>query len=164
MGGMPQTAGAQTPPPQPQPEQSAPPTPTPDELFARNSAYAQPPGPNGYMTQLHPNDEVRFQDWVKQSKAPFDPSPKADYDLRGFWRALQVGDPVARSAVNANDGKVHLTDHFKTPYHESFSRESQWATSAAPTWNEKDQLVLPNGEIVFDEPAVTRARQEQEQK
>ena len=47
---------------------------------------------------------------------------------------------------------MHFPDFWKTPYHESFSAESQWADPAkAPKWNAQDQLVLPDGTVVFDE-------------
>jgi hypothetical protein len=124
------------------------------EIFKRNSAWAKPAGKDGYLTKLSAEDEVKFMDWVKESKAPFDPSAQADYDMRGFWLGLVNGDPRARTDVNANDGKLHFTDYWKTPYHESFSAESKWAVPGkAPTWNDLDQLVTPDGIVVFDERA-----------
>jgi len=94
-----------------------------------------------------------FRSWVGTNKIPFDPTEaNADYDMRGFWKALQVGDPMALTAVNPNDQQIHFPDYWKTPYHQSFSAESQWADpEKAPRWNEKDQLILPDGTVVFDE-------------
>lgn len=109
------------------------------------------------MTSLPAAQEQAFQKWVQQNNVPFDPSPTADYDMRGFWKGLTSGDPHAKTATNANDGKLHFTDFWKTPYHESFSAESQWATDGAPKWNEKDQLVAPDGKVVFDERAKAKS-------
>lgn len=123
--------------------------------FARNQAWAKPAPPGGYLTTLKPDEETKFQAWVAANNAPFDPSPQADYDMRGFWRGLTNGDPRATTAVNPNDHKMHFPDVWKTPYHQSFSAESQWAIPGkAPTWNDKDQLVTPDGKVVFDEPAI----------
>ena len=74
--------------------------------------------------------------------------------MRGFYKAMLAGNSMATSAVNPNDQKLHYPDYWKTPYHKSFSNESQWADPAkAPRWNEKDQLVMPDGTVVFDERA-----------
>jgi hypothetical protein len=66
--------------------------------------------------------------------------------MRGFWQSGGGG-----TAVNPNDNMLHFPDTYKTPYHQSFSAESQWALPNAPTWNSQDQLVTPDGRIVFDE-------------
>lgn len=113
--------------------------------------YRSPAPFTSYTTSLHPADELRFQQWVTKNKVPFDPAPTADYDMRGFWRGLMTGHPAAHQTPNANDGLMHYPDHWKTPYHESFSAESQWATPQAPQWNEQDQLVDPQGRVRFDE-------------
>lgn len=121
-------------------------------VLARNMAYAVPQA--SYQTTLDPQTEAAFQDWVKTNHVPFDPSPQADYDMRGFYQGLMSGDQNASTGVNQNDGKLHFSDYWKTPYHKSFSNESQYAIKdKAPAWNDKDQLVLPSGEIVFDERA-----------
>lgn len=131
--------------------------PSPKQILSRNMAYARP-NAGGYMTQLSPDEERAFQTWVRKNNVPFDPSPYADYDMRGFFKGLISGDPHASSGVNQNDNRLHFSDWWKTPYHMSFSRESQWATPNAPSWNEQDQLVLPNGTIVFDERALAKSR------
>lgn len=127
-----------------------------DDFYERNKQWAQPAPAGGYLTKLSPKDETRFQNWVKLNRVPFDPSPNADYDMRGFFQALQAGDKRAATAVNANDNQMHFPDYWKTPYHQSFSAESKWATKGAPTWNEQDQLVTPDGAVVFDERAQNR--------
>lgn len=129
---------------------------SPNDIFARNQQFAKPAPQEGYFTRLDPNQEESFQRWVKDNSVPFDPSPQADYDMRGFYKGLSSGDPRAASGVNANDGRMHYTDHWKTPYHESFSAESKFALPTAPRWNEKDQLVTPDGRVIFDERAARR--------
>lgn len=126
------------------------------DVYQRNMQYAV--SAPSYLTTLPPADEAKFQAWVQQNRVPFDPSPQADYDMRGFYKGLMAGDSRATTGVNANDGKLHFGDYYKTPYHKSFSSESKWATAAAPTWNDKDQLVLKNGAVVFDERQAMRDR------
>ena len=127
-----------------------------DEYYARNSKYARPA--DSYQTQLSSDEEAEFRKWAKKNKVPYSDSKKADYDMRGFWKAAKTGDPRAASGINANDGRMHFSDYWKTPYHESFSVESQWATPMAPRWNEEDQLILPDGSIVFDERAKAKRK------
>lgn len=126
------------------------------DMFARNAPYVAP-GQHVYNTPLPMGDEVQFRNWVKQNKVPFDPEAKvSDYDMRGFWQALQQKDPRAQSAVDPNDGRLHYPDYWKTPYHRTFSNESQWATPNAPRWNDQDQLIAPNGQVLFDDRAQGR--------
>jgi hypothetical protein len=118
--------------------------------YSRNQGYAQSAA--SYATTLSPTDEKKFLSWLQSNDVPFDPKEKVtDYDMRGFWQALQTNDPRATTAINPNDRQIHYPDYWKTPYHKSFSRESKWARAGAPSWNDQDQLVLPNGKIVFDE-------------
>lgn len=129
------------------------------EAFLRNVQWAlAQPKDHGYATQLEPHEEQAFRAWVQENNVPFDSSPQADYDMRGFWKALMAKDPRAATAVNPNDKAMHYPDYWKTPYHESFSNESQWATDKAPSWNDKDQLVSPAGAVVFDEKAKARGK------
>lgn len=122
------------------------------DTFNRNQAYMKP-GATSFQTQLSPSGEQGFRNWVTQNKVPFDPGQQTqDYDMRGFYSALQAHDPRAETAINPNDAQIHYPDYWKTPYHQSFSAESQWADpTKAPKWNEQDQLVLPDGTVVFDE-------------
>ncbi len=125
----------------------------PDPVFERNAPYVRP-GEHVYNTPLAPPAEKQFQDWVKEKEIPFDTqAPVSDYDMRGFYQAYTAGDPRARRGLNASDGTMHFPDYWKTPYHESFSNECQWAVPHAPAWNSLDQLVDQNGRIVFDERA-----------
>ncbi len=114
------------------------------------SAYAKP-GP--YLTQLSPYNENLFQTWVHRNQVPFDPSPTADYDMRGFFQGLLDRHPLALTSINPNDGKLHFPDYWKTPYHQSFSNESQYALPTAPRWINDHQLADTSGKVVFDEQA-----------
>lgn len=125
---------------------------SPDEMYARNAQYVRP-GVSSFQTPLGPIEEQMFQSWVQKGNVPFDPSQKADYDMRGFYRALMSGDPRAANAVDPNDGRMHYPDTWKTPYHETFSKESQWALPTAPSWAPDDKLIAPNGRVVFDDRA-----------
>lgn len=100
------------------------------------------------LTHLDPPQEVLFQMWARANNVPL----TDDYDMRGFW--AQRGRPGAGStALNPNDGRLHYPDTYKTPLHQSFSGESVYAnpTTNPPRWNNRDQLVGPNGAVLFDE-------------
>jgi hypothetical protein len=133
------------------------PLPDYEARLARNKKWAKD---GNYRTDLG-DQEPAFRQWVQDNKVPFDINKTGpdDYDMRGFYKGVQTGDPRAVMAPNPNDGKVHYDDKWKTPYHESFSSESQWAKPNAPSWNEKDQLIDPsNGGVVFDEKALDFSR------
>jgi hypothetical protein len=126
-----------------------------------NREYPRPEwvkeGLHTFNTSLPLRDEISFNKWVMDNNVPFDPrADVSDYDMRGFWQALQAGDERATSAINPNDGKPHWPDYWKTPYHETFSSHSQWANETAPQWNEQDQLVGLDGAVLFDERAMKR--------
>lgn len=119
----------------------------------RNSAWLAP-GNHVYNTPLANPDEQAFRQWVVENKVPFDANaPLSDYDMRGYWQALQAGDPVATSAINPNDKQTHYPDRWKTPYSATFSNESQWANpNLAPRWD-GNNYTLPNGAILWDDKA-----------
>ena len=123
---------------------------TPDINFLSGTAK---PGP--WVTRLSPADEMRFQGWIKNNNIPFEDSPHSDYDMRGFWKAQQQGDPVAKTAVSSFDHRIHFPDVWKTPYHRSFSNESKYATPNAPHWTGDDEsgyaLRDKLGNVVYDE-------------
>ena len=128
--------------------------------YDRNKAWAKGDA-SKFITDLSPDEETKFQSWVKEKKVPFDNGSDADYDMRGFWKGLQSGDPKAKSAVDPNDSKLHYPDYWKTPYHETFSAESQWADpKKAPSWNDKDQLVGNDGKVLFDDRAKNNAKED----
>lgn len=120
------------------------------ENYERNKGYSEQN--EEYQTRLDAEKERAFLNWVQKNQVPFNPKMSVqDYDMRGFWQALQNKDPRAVSAIDPNDNKIHYPDYWKTPYHETFSNESQWATQNAPSWNESDQLVDKSGKVVFDD-------------
>jgi hypothetical protein len=107
------------------------------------------PGP--HTTQLG-IEEPYFRRWLSENQIPFDPNEaKPDYDMRGYYRAAMAGDPRTATEINANDHQRHFPDVWKTPSHETFSAQSQYATPNAPDWNEQDQLVDKAGRVLYDE-------------
>lgn len=123
---------------------------------------SQPPFavPKSYNTNLGPLRELMFRQWVKDNAVPFNPdaSGQTDYDMRGYYQGLINGNPMARpSEVNQNDNRPHFTDYYKTPLHQSFSSESQWAGKDAPQWVNDRQLAAPSGRVLFDEGAPRNA-------
>lgn len=148
-------AGVQAPKITP-PVQTAPqPQVSPDmqQQFDKNQQYLAQ-GDHTYNTQLSPQEETQFRQWLEANKVPFDPNALvSDYDMRGFWKALQANDPKAKSAIDPNDKQLHYPDYWKTPYHQTFSSESQWAGKSAPKWNAQDQLIAPDGSVLFDDRA-----------
>ena len=89
------------------------------------------------------------------SFVPFDSSSSADYDMRGFWKALQSGDKRAKPEDNVYDQRLHFPDYWKTPYHATFSAESQWADpKAAPRWR-GPIYAMPNGNTLYNEQTKT---------
>ena len=127
-------------------------------IYTRNLAYTKS-GDHIYNTPLSAEEEQQFRVWIVQNGVPFNVAAEVtDYDMRGFWKALQAGDQKAKSAVDPNDRRLHYPDYWKTPYHATFSAESKWADQAkAPKWNDQDQLVLPNGQVLFDDRAQKAA-------
>lgn len=125
---------------------------SPQQTFANNQQYAANPGQTNYDTKLPLMDELQFRQWTADNKVPFDPNKAGqDYDMRGYWQGLMQQNPRAMSGVNANDGQMHFSDNWKTPYHQSFSNESKYAGPNAPQWVNDSQLAASNGRIVFDE-------------
>ena len=115
---------------------------------------AQPPFAvqSSQNTQLPTLQEMQFLNWLKQNNVPFNPSaPQSDYDMRGFYRGMVQGNPMAHTDINPNDNQQHYTDYWKTPTHQTFSADSQWAGQGAPQWVNDSQLAAPTGKIVFDE-------------
>lgn len=108
--------------------------------------------PNDYNTKLPQMDEFQFRNWLQQNNVPFNPEAgTTDYDMRGFYQAQQQGQPGIETGVNPNDNRMHYPDRFKTPMHQSFSNESQWAGPGAPQWVNDSQLAAPSGRILYDE-------------
>jgi hypothetical protein len=120
--------------------------------YERNKQYLKDPNNSQYSTELSETEEKAFRNWLKQNKVPFNPDEKLqDYDMRGFYKSLQSGSGNAQSGVNQFDGQMHYTDQFKTPYHETFSRESMFATPDAPYWEDDRYLKDKDGNVLFDQ-------------
>lgn len=103
-------------------------------------------------TALDPGSEKFFRMWLAANKVPFNPDAAApqDYDMRGFYQGLQRGNPRAQAAVDPNDARMHYPDYWKTPIHQTFSNQSQWAPPSAPQWTPEDQLAQ-GGRVLFDD-------------
>lgn len=121
--------------------------------YMRNAPWA---ARGQYTTRLSPDAEMEFRHWVAQNNVPFDPDRQiTDYDMRGFWQALQNKDPIARSAIDPNDQRLHYPDYWKTPYHATFSNESQWANHRAPHWD-GNKLITQDGTVLFEDKPMRR--------
>ena len=129
------------PPPKSESKPESKPEPKPD--FKKGTAKDGP-----YITRLSQEEQGRFLDWVIKNNVPFDPNPNADYDMPGFWKAQQNGDPRAVTEVKP-DG-LHFTDTFKTPFHKTFSSESIYAGPDAPRWK-GEKLYDVKGKLLQDE-------------
>jgi len=124
----------------------------PTQSLANLGRYGPRQLPADYNTQLPMMDEFQFRNWLQQNGVPFNPDVGAtDYDMRGFYQAAQQQQPRVQAAVNLIDNQMHYPDRFKTPLHQSFSNESQWAGPNAPQWIDEARLAAPNGRVVFDE-------------
>lgn len=123
-------------------------------MAGRSPFASSAQAPPNYNTPLPQAEEFAFRQWLQDNKVPFDPNAAAtDYDMRGFYQALQQGHPLAQTAINPNDNRLHFPDYWKTPLHQSFSNESQYAPPGAPQWINGSQLASPSGRFVFDENA-----------
>lgn len=113
-----------------------------EQSFKLNRQWAKP-GP--YVTHLSPEDESEFMAWAKKNPQAVEGElgPTPDYDIRGYWKAMKAGDPLAvQSAKNK-----HFPDKWKTPYSGVFSKESKYALPNAPHW-EGNKLVTADGRLV----------------
>lgn len=126
--------------------------------YQRNAQWAAPR--KSYQTDLPPDREGQFQQWVAQNQIPFDPAdPYSDYDMRGYWQQLEAGQAQA-TEINPYDGQQHYSDEWKTPFHQSFSAESRYAQPTAPVWANDYQLIDPaSGRIIYDERVARQANQ-----
>lgn len=133
---------------------------TPGATPATEPAYdpMQHAKPGPYTTPLKPDEEKQFLGWVQQNKVPFDPKEdKPDYDMRGFWKALQAKDPRATQGVDPYDKKMHFPDTWKTPNHKTFSNESIYALPTAPKWVGNRFLVdSKTGRVLYDDKAANQ--------
>ena len=73
-----------------------------------------------YNTQLTPEQETKFQDWVQT--LPENQRSTRDYDLRGYFLAGLNGDENIKLYNRGKD--EHFLDRYKKPNHPTFSDES----------------------------------------
>lgn len=108
---------------------------------------------SSFDTHLNALEEMAYRQWVKDKQVPTNPDATGpqDYDMRGFYHGLQQDNPKARAAIDPNDSRMHYPDFWKTPMHETFSNESQWAPANAPSWTPDDKLVTGGGRVLFDD-------------
>lgn len=106
--------------------------------------------PSDYDTKLSTMDEIMFRQWLAENNVPFNPDKKGqDYDMRGYYLGLQQGRPESRpTQIDPIDQRPHYPDTYKTPSHEMFSNESQYAGPNAPRWGPGDSLGTPSGRRV----------------
>lgn len=138
-----------TPQVQPKPQRSEEREDLYPQFYKLNQPHAKP-GP--YYTTLHPTEEAQFRSWAKQHNISPD---DATYDNRGFWKALQMGDPRAKAGFNPIAGEVHGPDTWKTPFDPSFSNESVYALPTAPRWKGR-YLIDQTGKQLFDDQTGMR--------
>jgi hypothetical protein len=73
------------------------------------------------------------------------------YDMRGYWKDI-ASKGRNESGINPIDKKHHYPDTYKTPYHESFSNESKYATRDAPHWV-GEKLIDKRGRAIYETKA-----------
>ena len=119
---------------------------------------AQPPfaTPATFDTKLNPLTEMLFRQWVQTNRVPFDVNAQgpSDYDMRGYFQGRQNGNPMARDTViDPNDHRPHFPDYYKTPTHNRFSDESEFAGPGAPRWISDTMLAAPSGRVLANDLA-----------
>lgn len=128
-----------------------------DELLNQNKSLPY---------QSNVKNPFTFADWASRNKVPVDLSKSSDYDMTGFYNAQQEGNPSAKSGVSPIDNRIHFSDAFKTPAHETFSNESIYATAGAPHWEGNSQktpegvlsaIELPGGQLLLTDALKRRA-------
>ena len=99
-----------------------------------------------YNTQLSPENEQRFQNWLSVITTRAKRNVGADlqdYDLRGYW---------LNGGYNDTSGQGHMTDQYKKPNHPTFSKESMYSGTMSPwgvpfeggSWSEKGDTYTPS--------------------
>jgi hypothetical protein len=106
---------------------------------------------NRYQTDAG-SMEPLYQAWLRQNNINDTP----DYDMRGFYMGMLTGAPQAQSAIDPHDGRLHFSDWWKTPEHESFSEESRYAPQGSPRWRTMMANLLDdkNGRNVYAYPSI----------
>ena len=117
-----------------------------EAAFNRNRQYARPEYHGDFQTPVPAALRPQFDSWLRGQGV----SPSPDYDYGGFWLGARSGHPQATQGRDPVTGHAHFTDYWKTPYHETFSRDSRYAKPQAPYW-EGDRLYdQPTGRRIYD--------------
>lgn len=82
--------------------------------------------PTSEITNLTPEEEVRFQQWGRRAGIGDLNDPRSHYDYRGYWKNIASKGQDARE-VNALDQRLHFPDTWKQHGGETFSIESQYS-------------------------------------
>lgn len=99
--------------------------------WARNYAEGGPKRDKFYNTQLTPQQEQQYQQWVQT--LPINLRSDYDYDLRGAWLNGDLPDQ-----------NYHMTDKWKKPWHPTFSNESVYSTPQAPGGHWDGDTFIPS--------------------
>lgn len=108
-----------------------------------------------YNTQLTPEDEQNFQEWMTHIQKSYGRNPLEElavYDLRGYWK-----NTPPEEAERWARGEAHAPDTWKKPSHETFSNESIYSTKERPggTWAGDKFVPSPNIErLVAERPGA----------
>lgn len=96
-----------------------------------------------FTTQLTPEEDTKFQSWIKTNNIKDLDHPDSYYDYRGFWK---------ENPNYAHKEGEHFTDKFKQPGHPTFSVESKYAKGRtdAGSWD-GDEFVPPDQPPDLDE-------------
>lgn len=99
-----------------------------------------------FTTKLTPEEEPKFQQWIKKNNITDLDHPNSHYDYRGFWRE--------NPNFQHKPGE-HFTDKFKQPGHPTFSVESKYAAGRtdAGSWN-GDTFIPPDQSSESTTPQV----------
>ena len=82
---------------------------------------------NKFNTALPPEQETKFQAWMKDRKNAVGglvANDLADYDVRGRWQQLEAMSPEEKAKAEAPG--AHGPDTWKKPSHITFSNESKY--------------------------------------
>ena len=96
---------------------------------AQLDAFRSAIKPADYTTQLNPNEQAAFNNWVSdmRSKGAIHANDQfQDYDMQGYWKNEVLNNT---NLANGN-AQAHFTDKYKMPNHPTFSNESMYYNTA----------------------------------
>jgi hypothetical protein len=84
-------------------------------------ALAQVKAAQDYITLLDSLPQgVKAPSPPRGAISPNPDDPEHYYDYRGFYKALQAGEPAAKTSINKEDGLVHFPSIWKEPGHPTY--------------------------------------------